>query len=238
MTPRVRPSNSYCIRRVLGSATDAVVACSMADQGAESLANKGNDHKDDGEDLRDEFLPVGVYGMMMTPRVRPSNSYCIRRVLGSATDAVVACSMPVCRWLRRVAIPAWSRRLRRRWPIPKPVVCNRNSRDTLHLIGRECYTLFRELMMTPRVRPSNSYCIRRDLRDEFLPVGVYGILADLFDPLHAVDGFGELQYLAIVLMVIPFVGKALGPLICSATSIARIALLVGEMRLWHFGRSF
>ncbi|KAJ5275596.1 hypothetical protein N7505_004141 [Penicillium chrysogenum] len=37
------------------------------------------------------------------------------------------------------------------------------------------------------------------------------------------------EILSIVLMVIPFAGKALGPLICSATSMARIALLVGEM---------
>ncbi|KAJ5243795.1 hypothetical protein N7489_003891 [Penicillium chrysogenum] len=56
--------------------------------------------------------------------------------------------------------------------------------------------------------------------------------ADQKDRRNAIDAHRkELipEILAIVLMVIPFVGKALGPLICSATSIARIALLVGEM---------
>jgi chitinase len=98
----------------------------------------------------------------MTPRVRPSNSYCIRRVLGSATDAVVACSMPVLQLAEAI-----------------------DSMKRIKKIGQNAIDAHRK---------------------ELIP-----------------------EILAIVLMVIPFVGKALGPLICSATSIARIALLVGEM---------
>jgi chitinase len=49
---------------------------------------------------------------------------------------------------------------------------------------------------------------------------------------HAIDAHKKeliMEILTIVFMVIPFVGEALGPLIGSATSMARIALLVGEM---------
>ena len=95
----------------------------------------------------------------MTPRVRPSNSYCMRWILGSATDAVVAYSMPVLQLAEAM------KRIKK--------------------IGQNAIDAHRK---------------------ELIP-----------------------EILAIVLMVIPFVGKALGPLICSATSIARIALLVGEM---------
>ena len=98
----------------------------------------------------------------MTPRVQLSNSYCMRCILGSATDAVVAYSMPVLQLAEAI-----------------------DSMKRIKKIGQNAIDVHRKELIT--------------------------------------------EILAIVLMVIPFAGKALGPLICSATPMARIALLVGEM---------